>query len=64
MALLLNEAEVTMLLPMSLALEAVEDAFRWQGRGQAHEQAARSPPGAGRTPSRDAGRPARGPSWA
>ncbi len=34
MALLLNEAEVTMLLPMSLALEAVEDAFRWQGEGK------------------------------
>jgi ornithine cyclodeaminase/alanine dehydrogenase-like protein (mu-crystallin family) len=34
MALLLNEAEVTMLLPMSLALEAVEEAFRWQGEGK------------------------------
>ena len=34
MALLLNEAEVTMLLPMSLAIEAVEDAFRWQGEGK------------------------------
>ncbi len=31
MALLLSEAEVTMLLPMTLALEAVEEAFRWQG---------------------------------
>ena len=35
MALLLNEAEVTMLLPMTLALEAVEEAFRWPGRGEA-----------------------------
>ena len=34
MALLLNEAEVTMLLPMTLALEAVEDAFRAQGEGK------------------------------
>ncbi len=34
MALLLNEAEVTMLLPMSLALEAVEEVFRWQGEGK------------------------------
>jgi alanine dehydrogenase len=34
MALLLNESEVTMLLPMSLALEAVEDVFRWQGEGK------------------------------
>ena len=31
MALLLNESEVTMLLPMSMALEAVEEVFRWQG---------------------------------
>jgi alanine dehydrogenase len=30
-ALLLTEADVTTLLPMSLALEAVEEAFRWQG---------------------------------
>jgi alanine dehydrogenase len=34
MALLLNEAEVTMLLPMSLALEAVEEVFRWHGEGK------------------------------
>jgi ornithine cyclodeaminase/alanine dehydrogenase-like protein (mu-crystallin family) len=34
MALLLNEAEVTLLLPMSLAIEAVEEAFRWQGEGK------------------------------
>jgi len=34
MALLLSEPEVTMLLPMSLALEAVEEAFRWQGEGK------------------------------
>jgi alanine dehydrogenase len=34
MALLLNEAEVTMLLPMSFAIEAVEEAFRWQGEGK------------------------------
>jgi alanine dehydrogenase len=34
MALLLSEAEVTMLLPMALALEAVEDAFRAQGEGK------------------------------
>jgi ornithine cyclodeaminase/alanine dehydrogenase len=34
MALLLNEAEVTMLLPMTLALEAVEDAFRAHGEGK------------------------------
>ncbi len=33
MALLLSEAEVTMLLPMTLALEAVEEAFRAQGKG-------------------------------
>jgi ornithine cyclodeaminase/alanine dehydrogenase-like protein (mu-crystallin family) len=32
-ALLLTEAEVTELLPMSLALEAVEEVFRWQGEG-------------------------------
>ena len=31
MALLLNESEVTLLLPMSLALEAVEEVFRWHG---------------------------------
>lgn len=34
MALFLNEAEVTMLLPMSLALEAVEEVFRWQGEAK------------------------------
>jgi ornithine cyclodeaminase/alanine dehydrogenase-like protein (mu-crystallin family) len=34
MALLLNESDVTMLLPMSLALEAVEEVFRWQGEGK------------------------------
>lgn len=34
MALLLNEAEVTILLPMTLALEAVEEAFRAQGEGK------------------------------
>jgi ornithine cyclodeaminase/alanine dehydrogenase-like protein (mu-crystallin family) len=34
MALLLNESEVTMLLPMSVALEAVEEAFRAQGEGK------------------------------
>jgi alanine dehydrogenase len=34
MALLLTESEVTMLLPMSLALEAVEEVFRWQGEGK------------------------------
>src|SRR5262245_35901387 len=34
MARLLNEAEVTMLLPMATALEAVEEAFRWQGEGK------------------------------
>jgi ornithine cyclodeaminase/alanine dehydrogenase-like protein (mu-crystallin family) len=34
MALLLNEAEVTLLLPMSLAIEAVEEVFRWQGEGK------------------------------
>jgi ornithine cyclodeaminase/alanine dehydrogenase-like protein (mu-crystallin family) len=34
MALLLNESEVTMLLPMSLALEVVEEVFRWQGEGK------------------------------
>jgi len=34
MALLLTEADVTALLPMSLALEAVEEAFRWQGEGK------------------------------
>jgi alanine dehydrogenase len=34
MALLLNESEVTMLLPMAVALEAVEEVFRWQGEGK------------------------------
>ena len=34
MALLLTEADVTALLPMPLALEAVEEAFRWQGEGK------------------------------
>jgi len=34
MALLLTEADVTALLPMSLALEAVEEVFRWQGEGK------------------------------
>jgi alanine dehydrogenase len=34
MALLLNEAEVTMLLPMPTALEAVEEVFRWHGEGE------------------------------
>lgn len=34
MALLLTEADVTRLLPMSLALEAVEEVFRWQGEGK------------------------------
>jgi alanine dehydrogenase len=34
MALLLSEAEVTMLLPMSLALEVVEEVFRCQGEGK------------------------------
>ncbi len=34
MALLLTEADVTKLLPMSLALEAVEEVFRWQGEGK------------------------------
>jgi alanine dehydrogenase len=33
-ALLLTEADVTTLLPMSLALEAVEEVFRWQGEGK------------------------------
>jgi ornithine cyclodeaminase/alanine dehydrogenase-like protein (mu-crystallin family) len=33
MALLLTESDVTALLPMSLALEAVEEVFRWQGEG-------------------------------
>jgi ornithine cyclodeaminase/alanine dehydrogenase-like protein (mu-crystallin family) len=33
MALLLTETDVTALLPMSLALEALEEAFRWQGTG-------------------------------
>jgi ornithine cyclodeaminase/alanine dehydrogenase-like protein (mu-crystallin family) len=34
MALLLTEADVTALLPMSLALDAVEEVFRWQGEGK------------------------------
>jgi alanine dehydrogenase len=34
MALLLTEDDVAKLLPMSLALEAVEEAFRWQGEGR------------------------------
>jgi ornithine cyclodeaminase/alanine dehydrogenase-like protein (mu-crystallin family) len=34
MALLLTESDVTALLPMSLALEAVEQVFRWQGEGR------------------------------
>jgi ornithine cyclodeaminase/alanine dehydrogenase-like protein (mu-crystallin family) len=34
MALLLTETDVTALLPMSLALEALEEAFRWQGEGK------------------------------
>lgn len=34
MALVLTEADVTALLPMSLALEAVEEVFRWQGEGR------------------------------
>ncbi|HZS34474.1 MAG TPA: ornithine cyclodeaminase family protein [Methylomirabilota bacterium] len=34
MALLLTESDVTTLLPMSLALEAVEQVFRWQGEGR------------------------------
>ncbi len=34
MALLLTEVDVTKLLPMSLALEAVEEVFRWQGEGK------------------------------
>ena len=34
MALLLTEADVTTLLPMSLVLEAVEEVFRWQGEGK------------------------------
>jgi ornithine cyclodeaminase/alanine dehydrogenase-like protein (mu-crystallin family) len=34
MALLLTEADVTALLTMSLALEAVEEVFRWQGEGK------------------------------
>jgi ornithine cyclodeaminase/alanine dehydrogenase-like protein (mu-crystallin family) len=33
-ALLLTEADVTALLTMPLALEAVEEAFRWQGEGR------------------------------
>jgi alanine dehydrogenase len=34
MALLLTETDVTALLPMSLALEALEEAFRWQGEAK------------------------------
>ncbi len=34
MALFLTEADVEALLPMSVALEAVEDVFRWQGEGK------------------------------
>ena len=34
MALLLTEQEVARLLPMAVALEAVEEAFRWQGQGK------------------------------
>jgi ornithine cyclodeaminase/alanine dehydrogenase-like protein (mu-crystallin family) len=34
MALLLTESDVTRLLPMALALEAVEEVFRWQGEGR------------------------------
>lgn len=34
MALLLTESDVAALLPMSLALEAVEEVFRWQGEGR------------------------------
>lgn len=34
MALLLTEQDVTALLPMGLALESVEEAFRWQGEGK------------------------------
>ncbi len=34
MALLLTEADVTALLPMSLVLETVEEVFRWQGEGK------------------------------
>lgn len=34
MALLLTETDVAALLPMSLALEAVEEVFRWQGEGK------------------------------
>jgi len=33
-ALLLTEQDVARLLPMDLALEAVEEAFRWQGQGK------------------------------
>jgi len=33
-ALLLTEQEVARLLPMAVALEAVEEAFRWQGQGK------------------------------
>jgi len=33
-ALLLTEQDVSALLPMGLALEAVEEAFRWQGEGK------------------------------
>jgi alanine dehydrogenase len=34
MAILLTEADVTALLPMTLALEAVEDVLRWHGEGK------------------------------
>ena len=34
MALLLTETDVTALLPMSMALEALEEAFRWQAEGK------------------------------
>ncbi len=34
MALVLTEADVTALLPMSVALEAAEEVFRWQGEGR------------------------------
>jgi ornithine cyclodeaminase/alanine dehydrogenase-like protein (mu-crystallin family) len=34
MALLLTESDVTLLLPMATALEAVEEVFRWQGEAK------------------------------
>lgn len=34
MALLLTESDVAALLPMAVALEAVEEVFRWQGEGR------------------------------